>query len=197
MKASIGGTQLRFAEAVRAVTPESPGCDTSDEVPRYGILAHPAIGHVLHYVAHRATPADPLGPYIGRENFQRVLRFHRVESEFEALRKLAAENAELRDRLARLEGLMMDGAEPDRTPYSAVDLTKEQRAEIEPLMEASAPIPDVNDPGAEFEEWTKEDLKAFIGDATGVMPGTRATKPDLVETAKAALKEKMAAVEAA
>jgi hypothetical protein len=40
---------------------------------------------VLHYVANRATPADPFGPYIGRENFQRVLRFHRAETESEAV----------------------------------------------------------------------------------------------------------------
>jgi 4-amino-4-deoxy-L-arabinose transferase-like glycosyltransferase len=82
---SIGGSQLRFAEAVRASTPDAGGCDESDAIPRYGILAHPSVGHALHYVAQRATPSDPFGPYIGRENFERVLRFHRVESEPEAV----------------------------------------------------------------------------------------------------------------
>jgi dolichyl-phosphooligosaccharide-protein glycotransferase len=82
---SIGGTQLRFAQAVAALTPPTPGCDGSEDVPAYGILAHPAIGHVLHYTGQRATPADPFGPYIGRENFARAVRFLMTDDEEEAV----------------------------------------------------------------------------------------------------------------
>lgn len=82
---SIGGTQLRFAQAVAAATPPTPGCNASEDVPDYGILAHPAIGHVLHYAGQRATPADPFGPYIGRKNFAKALRFLVSEDEEEAV----------------------------------------------------------------------------------------------------------------
>jgi asparagine N-glycosylation enzyme membrane subunit Stt3 len=78
---SLQGTQLRFAESVREATPESIGCGPEPGVPAYGILAHPAIGHVLHYVARRATPADPFGPYIGQENFDSLQRAWRSTSE--------------------------------------------------------------------------------------------------------------------
>jgi dolichyl-diphosphooligosaccharide--protein glycosyltransferase len=80
---TIEGTQQRFAELVAVATP-GPGCD---EVagPAYGILAHPAIGHALHWAALRATPADPFGPYIGRENFLAVRHFLETPSEQEGL----------------------------------------------------------------------------------------------------------------
>ena len=82
---SLGGSQLRFAQALAAATPPTPGCDATLERPAYGVLAHPAIGHVLHYSARRATPADPFGPYIGSENLARVMAFLRAEDEAEAL----------------------------------------------------------------------------------------------------------------
>lgn len=82
---SLEGTQLRFAERVRRSTPESPGCGPEPGVPDYGILAHPAIGHVLHYVGRRATPVDPFGPYIGQRNFDRLQRALRSSSEEEVL----------------------------------------------------------------------------------------------------------------
>lgn len=82
---SLGGTQTRFAQTVAAVTPPTPGCDTTTDVPSYGILAHPAIGHSLHYTAHRATPADPHGPFSGQENWDTVSRFLTTESEDEAV----------------------------------------------------------------------------------------------------------------
>lgn len=78
---SIEGTQQRFAETVAAATP-GPGCDDG---PTYGILAHPAMGHALHWAASRATPADPFGPYIGRENYLAVRRFFETASEAEGL----------------------------------------------------------------------------------------------------------------
>ena len=85
---TIGGTQFRFAERVRAVTRDQPGCRPGDAEatrPEYGILAHPALGHVLHLVAERATPADPFGPYIGDANYRSVIRFLDTTSESEAL----------------------------------------------------------------------------------------------------------------
>jgi hypothetical protein len=80
---SIEGTQQRFAEAVAGST-AGPGCEL-EAPPAYGILAHPALGHVLHYVAGRATPADPFGPYIGRENYLAVRRAFETDSEAELL----------------------------------------------------------------------------------------------------------------
>jgi dolichyl-diphosphooligosaccharide--protein glycosyltransferase len=82
---TLGGTQLRFAETVKTWTPPVEGCGAEPGRPAYGVLAHPAIGHVLHYVAERATPADPFGPYIGRENYARVLSFLTTGSEAEAV----------------------------------------------------------------------------------------------------------------
>ncbi len=85
---TIGGTQFRFAQRVRAVTRDQPGCrpeDAETTRPEYGILAHPALGHALHLVAERATPADPFGPYIGDANYRSVIRFLDTASESEAL----------------------------------------------------------------------------------------------------------------
>ncbi len=81
---TIGGSQLRFAQQVARMTPDA-GCADALETPSYGILAHPSLGHALHYVAQRATPADPFGPYIGRENFAAVSKFLSTESEEEAV----------------------------------------------------------------------------------------------------------------
>jgi asparagine N-glycosylation enzyme membrane subunit Stt3 len=83
---SIGGTQVRFAQALASVTPETGACSGPEGgTPEYGVLAHVGLGHVLHYTASRATPADPFGPYIGREHFESVARFMSSEDEAEAL----------------------------------------------------------------------------------------------------------------
>jgi asparagine N-glycosylation enzyme membrane subunit Stt3 len=68
------GTFLEFAKQVRSVTPETTGFLEPSEPAEYGILADPSLGHALHYVAHRATPADNFGPYVGREGFEATLR---------------------------------------------------------------------------------------------------------------------------
>lgn len=75
------GTMVRFAERVRAATPETSGFDDPTRRPEYGILAYPGIGHVLHYVARRATPADNFGPYIGLENYEAVGGFFGLQGE--------------------------------------------------------------------------------------------------------------------
>ncbi len=74
---SVPGSQLRFAQLVRDATQEEgAGCEPArGDPPRSGILAHVGLGHVLHYAGRRATPADPFGPYIGRENFAAVHDF--------------------------------------------------------------------------------------------------------------------------
>ena len=85
---SIEGTQVRFAQQVSSSLPSEPGCLAEEQlsaVPRTGILADPALGHVLHQVAHRATPSDPFGPYIGEANYRAVLDFFFAESEEPAL----------------------------------------------------------------------------------------------------------------
>jgi asparagine N-glycosylation enzyme membrane subunit Stt3 len=60
---SPGGTLLRFAQTVRAATPETSGFLDADARPEYGILSDPSLGHVLHYAARRATPSDNFGAY--------------------------------------------------------------------------------------------------------------------------------------
>jgi dolichyl-diphosphooligosaccharide--protein glycosyltransferase len=82
--ATSSGTLYRFAEQVRAATPETPGFDDPREQPQYSILAPPNIGHVLHWVAHRATATDNFGPYAGSSHFQEASAFDSLPSEEEA-----------------------------------------------------------------------------------------------------------------
>jgi dolichyl-phosphooligosaccharide-protein glycotransferase len=69
---SPAGSLVRFAEEIRALTPDASGFDDPSIAPAYGVLAPPNLGHVLHYVAHRATPADNFGPYAGARAFATV-----------------------------------------------------------------------------------------------------------------------------
>jgi hypothetical protein len=79
-----------FSRKVRAATPETSGFLDQRQVPEYGILADPNLGHILHYVARRATPTDPMGPYIGPANRARLHEFLATADESRAL-ALAAE----------------------------------------------------------------------------------------------------------
>ncbi len=73
---SVPGSQMRFAQLVEWWTDEAGRCEPgTDRVPAYGVLADVGLGHALHYSGMRATPADPFGPYIGRENFVLVREF--------------------------------------------------------------------------------------------------------------------------
>jgi hypothetical protein len=67
----------RFARDVRRNSPETDGFLNSRRVPQYGILADANIGHVLHYIARRATATDPMWAYIGQENWDRSAAFFR------------------------------------------------------------------------------------------------------------------------
>jgi 4-amino-4-deoxy-L-arabinose transferase-like glycosyltransferase len=72
---SVEGTQLRFVERVAALSPPETSCLAQEARPAAGVLAHPTLGHVLHYVAGRATPADPFGPYGVRETYLAAMQF--------------------------------------------------------------------------------------------------------------------------
>jgi dolichyl-diphosphooligosaccharide--protein glycosyltransferase len=72
--ASAAGSLHRFAETVRAVTPETAGFLDPSRTPEYGILGDPSLGHALHYVARRPTPSDNLGVHIGERNLMATLR---------------------------------------------------------------------------------------------------------------------------
>ncbi len=85
---SPAGTLVRFAEVVRDATPETSGFLDADARPEYGILADPSLGHVLHYVARRATPSDNFGAYAGPEGFMTTLRVLLALPEQEALATL-------------------------------------------------------------------------------------------------------------
>ncbi len=91
---SIAGTQVRFAQLVHRTTDAVGTCaGPGGGSPEYGVLAHVGLGHVIHHVAERATPADPFGPYIGPGNFAAVARFMQSADEetgFEIARDLNA-----------------------------------------------------------------------------------------------------------
>jgi len=75
------GTLYRFAEEVRRLTPETGGYFDAGERPAYGILCPANVGHVLHYVAHRATPSDNFGPYSASRHWSAAQRFFEVRTE--------------------------------------------------------------------------------------------------------------------
>ncbi len=79
------GTLYRFAEEVRRVTPETGGYFDPSERPEYAILCPANVGHVLHYVAHRATPSDNFGPYSGSRYWTATQRFFEVRTEARAV----------------------------------------------------------------------------------------------------------------
>jgi asparagine N-glycosylation enzyme membrane subunit Stt3 len=76
---------VRFAENVRAHTPETSGYLDPDARPEYGILVKPSFGHVFSYAARRSTPATGFGPYLDREKYQATLSFYQALSSAEAL----------------------------------------------------------------------------------------------------------------
>jgi hypothetical protein len=78
------GTLYRFAEEIRRVTPETAGYRDATAWPEYAILCPANIGHLLHYVAERATPSDNFGPYSGSRHFGTAQRFFNLKSEARA-----------------------------------------------------------------------------------------------------------------
>jgi dolichyl-diphosphooligosaccharide--protein glycosyltransferase len=83
-------SMYRFAQQVRAATPETRGFLDPSEVPEYGIFTWSGIGHHLHYVARRATVADNFGPVTGLDDRNFVLsdRLFRYQAPARALRTL-------------------------------------------------------------------------------------------------------------
>lgn len=81
------GTLVRFAQQVRAATPETAGF-LDEGRPEYGITTFAGLGHVLHQVARRATPADNFGHYVGAEPFFASQAVYELEDEAEAVEAL-------------------------------------------------------------------------------------------------------------
>jgi asparagine N-glycosylation enzyme membrane subunit Stt3 len=79
--ATAAGTLTRFATELRAATPETDGYFDATASPAYGVLTPANVGHLIHYVSHRATPSDNFGPYSGSSHFLRAQRFFHVRSE--------------------------------------------------------------------------------------------------------------------
>jgi asparagine N-glycosylation enzyme membrane subunit Stt3 len=79
------GSLVYFARILRASTPETAGYFDPEQTPEYGVLAHPNHGHVLQYVARRATPANNFGPYLDRDAYDAVRRFFSARDEEEAV----------------------------------------------------------------------------------------------------------------
>jgi dolichyl-phosphooligosaccharide-protein glycotransferase len=91
---SLAGTLLRFAEQLRAATPETSGFLDADAQPEYGVLTFPVIGLVVQNIGRRPTPADNFGPYLEGSNLAAANRFYALRSEEAALR--LAESLKLR-----------------------------------------------------------------------------------------------------
>jgi len=83
--ATATGTLYRFAEEVRRVTPETGGYFDPSERPLYGILCPANVGHLLHYVSHRATASDNFGPYSGSRHWAAAQHFFEVRTESRAV----------------------------------------------------------------------------------------------------------------
>jgi hypothetical protein len=82
------GTLRRFAELVRAATPETAGFLDPTLRPEYGILAPATFGHALRWPGRRATPVDHFGPYLDARRFAAVEAFWRETDESEAVAAL-------------------------------------------------------------------------------------------------------------
>jgi dolichyl-diphosphooligosaccharide--protein glycosyltransferase len=83
--ATATGSLYRFAEEIRRVTPETDGYFDPAARPAYSILCPANVGHLIHYVAHRATPSDNFGPYSGSRHFASAQRFFEMKSEARAV----------------------------------------------------------------------------------------------------------------
>jgi dolichyl-diphosphooligosaccharide--protein glycosyltransferase len=120
--ASATGSLYRFAEEIRRITPETGGYDDPSQRPAYGILSPANVGHLLHYVAHRATPSDNFGPYSASRHWAEAQQFFKLRSEPQALASAEALGARyvlsveygavdyrsLSQRLHREDGLARD-----------------------------------------------------------------------------------------
>ena len=72
------------ASWIRDNTPPTTGFLDSSQVPAYGLLTMPGVGHLFEYRAQRPVVSDNFGDDIGRENYERVKHYFSTESETEA-----------------------------------------------------------------------------------------------------------------
>ncbi len=90
---SGNGSLRRFAESVRAATPDEGAERDPFARPAFGILAPPNFGYALLTFARRATPASNAGPYLDPGLYASVLAFFATDSEaagLEIARRLRA-----------------------------------------------------------------------------------------------------------
>jgi hypothetical protein len=122
---TASATMVRFAQIVRAHTPETSGYFDPETRPEYGILTKPTFGHVFSYVARRATPASGFGPYLDEEKYRAALSFYGARNREEALSifdslgtryvvthaRTQSTRVTYRDFLHRLDGSSRDGTQ--------------------------------------------------------------------------------------
>src|SRR5690606_18424580 len=70
--ATPAGSLVRFAETVRALTPETTGFLAADGAPEYVVLANANVGHPVLYYARRPRPMDGFWGYVDPETFRRA-----------------------------------------------------------------------------------------------------------------------------
>lgn len=133
---TVHGTAHRFAQQLRAATPETSGFLTPEERPQYGVLCFPIVGLVFQNMGRRPTTADNFGPYLGGENFLSTMEFFLQDGEEKALATaqrlgaryvVTAEQAGRVPRTAALHRLHIeDGtAQPGLPPFERFRLVTE------------------------------------------------------------------------
>ena len=83
---TMQGTAHRFAQQVRAATPETGGFLDPGVVPDYGVLCFATMGHLIQHVAHRPTTSDNFGPYLLKSNLRLTNGFYAIKNEESAIR---------------------------------------------------------------------------------------------------------------
>jgi len=87
---SVTWTKYAFARMVGEATPETTGFLDETQIPEYGVLVPPNLGHRFAYVARRPVPANNLGPYLDRDLYQRAQSFYETRQPDAALDLLEA-----------------------------------------------------------------------------------------------------------
>jgi asparagine N-glycosylation enzyme membrane subunit Stt3 len=103
-------TLWRFAEIVRASTPETSGFADASLRPEYGLLVDASLGHAFVWGARRPVPANNFGPYLEGAKLAEVRAFFGTRTEEEAVeiaRRLATPFVVTADRAHLVPGSLL------------------------------------------------------------------------------------------
>jgi dolichyl-diphosphooligosaccharide--protein glycosyltransferase len=100
----------RFAESVRASTPETSGFADASLRPEYGVLVDANLGHAFVWGARRPVPANNFGPYLEGAKLAETRAFFDARTEGEAVeiaRRLATPFVVTADRASLAPGSLL------------------------------------------------------------------------------------------